>query len=55
MAFSMPMKQIGVKNIGFRVDLMEWSNKMDLIAIANEKGTLRSVLRMGDLNESVQC
>ncbi|XP_055914863.1 anaphase-promoting complex subunit 4 [Eupeodes corollae] len=32
------MKQIGSRNMGFRVEIMEWSNKMDLIAIGNEKG-----------------
>lgn len=38
MAHINAMKQIGVKNMGNQVDLMEWSNKMDLIAIGNEKG-----------------
>ncbi|XP_055844075.1 anaphase-promoting complex subunit 4 [Episyrphus balteatus] len=32
------MKQIGSRNMGFRVEIMEWSNKMDLIAIGNDKG-----------------
>jgi anaphase-promoting complex subunit 4 len=32
------MKQIGNKNVGFKVDIVEWSNKMDLIALSNEKG-----------------
>lgn len=32
------MKQIGSRNMGFRVEIMEWSNKMDLIAIGSDKG-----------------
>ncbi|KXJ69427.1 hypothetical protein RP20_CCG027068 [Aedes albopictus] len=33
-----PMKQIGNKNVGYRVDILKWSEKMDLLAIGNDKG-----------------
>lgn len=32
------MKLLGNKNVQFNIDIMEWSDKMDLLAIANEKG-----------------
>lgn len=33
------MKLIGNKNNANCIELMEWSNKMDLIALANDTGT----------------
>ncbi|XP_065091153.1 anaphase-promoting complex subunit 4 [Ochlerotatus camptorhynchus] len=33
-----PMKQTGNKNVGYRVDILKWSDKMDLLAIGNDKG-----------------
>ncbi|XP_062535829.1 anaphase-promoting complex subunit 4 isoform X2 [Armigeres subalbatus] len=33
-----PMKQTGNKNVGYRVDILQWSEKMDLLAIGNDKG-----------------
>ncbi|XP_061401695.1 anaphase-promoting complex subunit 4 [Musca vetustissima] len=38
MAQSMSMKQIGARHMSCAVDIMEWSNKMDLIAYGTEKG-----------------
>lgn len=32
------MKMIGNKNNSNSIELMEWSNKMDLIALANDTG-----------------
>lgn len=32
------MKLLGNKNAQFNIEIMEWSDKMDLLAIANEKG-----------------
>lgn len=38
------MKQIGSRNVGFRIGIMEWSNKMDLIAVSNDKGSFEFTL-----------
>jgi hypothetical protein len=38
MAAPNAMKQIGNKNIGVKLEIVEWSNKMDLLAFSNEKG-----------------
>lgn len=32
------MRNIGAKNFGFNIELMKWSNRMDLIAFSNNKG-----------------
>lgn len=32
------MKQISSRNVGFKIELMQWSDKMDLIAISTDKG-----------------
>ncbi|XP_055586995.1 anaphase-promoting complex subunit 4 [Uranotaenia lowii] len=32
------MKQTGNKNLGYRVDFLKWSDKMDLLAVGNDKG-----------------
>jgi len=32
------MRQTGAKNLGYKIEIMEWSNKMDLLAISNDKG-----------------
>lgn len=40
MACSSALKQIIVKNVRHGVQLMEWSHKMDLIAVANDKSEL---------------
>lgn len=37
MACSSALKQIISRNVRNEVQIMEWSNKMDLIAVANEK------------------
>ena len=34
------MKHIGHKNVGFKIEIMKWSDKMDLIALANDKGEI---------------
>ena len=34
----MSMRLIGNKNTQINVELMEWSHKMDLIALANDAG-----------------
>lgn len=26
------------KNIGYKIEIMKWSNRMDLLAISNDKG-----------------
>ncbi|XP_055629250.1 anaphase-promoting complex subunit 4 [Toxorhynchites rutilus septentrionalis] len=33
-----PMKQTGSKNVGYRVEMLKWSEKMDLLIIASDKG-----------------
>lgn len=38
MAHSMSMKQIGARHMSCAVDIMQWSNKMDLVAYGTEKG-----------------
>lgn len=37
MACSSALKQIISRNVRNEVQIMEWSHKMDLIAVANEK------------------
>ncbi|XP_053698159.1 anaphase-promoting complex subunit 4 [Sabethes cyaneus] len=32
------MKQTGNKNVGYRVDILKWSDRMDLLAVGNDKG-----------------
>ncbi|XP_058812704.1 anaphase-promoting complex subunit 4 [Topomyia yanbarensis] len=32
------MKQTGNKNVGYHVDILKWSDRMDLLAIGNDKG-----------------
>lgn len=38
MSTASAMKQISSRNVGFKIELMEWSDKMDLIAISTDKG-----------------
>ncbi|GAB0092712.1 Anaphase-promoting complex subunit 4 [Sergentomyia squamirostris] len=40
MSFSTSIKQIFSKNIRYKIDLMEWSNKMDLIALSQNNEVL---------------
>lgn len=41
------MKQIGARNMGYKIGIMEWSNKMDLIAISNDKGKCNTLFMCG--------
>lgn len=34
MSYSTSIKQIFSKNVRYKIDLMEWNNKMDLIALS---------------------
>lgn len=34
------MRHIGTKNLGFKIELMKWSNRMDLLAYSNDKGNI---------------
>lgn len=38
MTQSMSMKQIGARHMSCAIEIMEWSNKMDLVALGTEKG-----------------
>lgn len=38
MAPSSSMRQIAAKAVGFKIEIMKWSNRMDLLAISNDKG-----------------
>lgn len=38
MSSSMRLNQS--KNIGYKIEIMKWSNRMDLLAISNDKGTV---------------
>ncbi|XP_065362715.1 anaphase-promoting complex subunit 4 [Calliphora vicina] len=40
MAQSMSMKQIGARHMSCVIEIMEWSNKMDLVAYGTEKGEI---------------
>ncbi|KAM7350465.1 anaphase-promoting complex subunit 4 [Cochliomyia hominivorax] len=40
MTHSMSMKQIGARHLSCVVEIMEWSNKMDLVAYGTEKGEI---------------
>lgn len=33
------MRSVGSKSFGFKIELMKWSNRMDLLAFSNEKGS----------------
>lgn len=32
------MRTIGAKNFAFSIELLKWSNQMDLVAFSNSKG-----------------
>lgn len=34
------MRSVGSKGFSFKIELMKWSNRMDLLAFSNEKGIL---------------
>lgn len=40
---SASMRSVGSKSFGFKIELMKWSNRMDLLAFSNEKGSFFGV------------
>ena len=38
MSHSSTLKYISQKNVGYKIEIMKWSNRMDLLAIGNDKG-----------------
>lgn len=38
MSHASDMRLIQSKNVGYKIEIMKWSNRMDLLAVSNDKG-----------------